>query len=321
MIFLLDHDHRKFGASKFLLELWNQIKNLDTIFYVTPLPMDHIPKYNVLFYYYQVSILQEFINLHNPSILYINSWNHVFQDLKCKGKRIIFHSHETIENYPHDLLQPDYVVSSLIANEYKTKKNILPKVQPPFLSMKSIYTIFESANIPPQQIIHSDKITFGMCGEVSYRKNFPIFIELARMFPRYQFIWIGCENKYKFTVPKNLFIIAFTENPYQYFYHCIDYFILTSTRDPCPYVILENIVLETPIILFDKSILTKHYDSRLDFIYNVNDYFNIKSGMYGIYKFGLKKKQKIQDLGKGAEYIKEVFGNANAVIDELFHSS
>jgi hypothetical protein len=50
-----------------------------------------------------------------------------------------------------------------------------------------------------------------MCGEPSSRKNFGIFCLLARLFPAYDFIWIGAE---KTSHADNLLLVEYTPDPF-----------------------------------------------------------------------------------------------------------
>ena len=100
------------------------------------------------------------------------------------------------------------------------------------------------------------KVTIGMCGSLSKRKNPDLFCRIAEKFPNYNFLWIGGKEDFKIT-PSNLYHVKEVETPYSYYFK-IDHFVLFSEEDPCPYVVLENIFLNRSVIVFEENIFTIH---------------------------------------------------------------
>ena len=41
------------------------------------------------------------------------------------------------------------------------------------------------------RILDKSKITIGMCGQISERKNYKLFIKVSILYPNYNFMWIG----------------------------------------------------------------------------------------------------------------------------------
>jgi hypothetical protein len=307
MIILIDHDIHFFGASKYLFYLSHELKKKKiTCQYIGIIPHD-FAKFD--FYYHNdlFSILK-YIENNNPKYIYINSMNTtLFQIIDYIPKeKLIFHSHESMNDYPHESILPDFVVSEKIAQQYYDRYQIKPKIQRPFIPKEYIMNILQLAQEPvDQKYIDNERITIGMCGEISKRKNFHLFATIASVFPQYDFLWIGGHTEE--TLSKNIIVLPYTNNPYQYYYHCIDYFLLTSEYDPCPYVILENILLETPIILFEKSIFTSHTDELIhSFLCTIKDSFHLRSGIRSIYQYVVQKKTK-KIIGHGQEYIQKYF--------------
>jgi hypothetical protein len=75
----------------------------------------------------------------------------------------------------------------------------------------------------------------------------------------------------------NLFHVLNTSTPYIY-YNVIDYFLLTSFEDPCPYVVLENLYMGNKIITFKQNIYTDHNSPALkDVYYEYNGSININN--------------------------------------------
>ena len=111
--------------------------------------------------------------------------------------------------------------------------------------------------------IDKDKPFIGMSGILSERKNYKLFIQCAKAFPNYNFVWIGGEDEgNEFTGLANLYHIADTENPYKYF-SMLDYFMLVSVHDPCPYVVIESLYLNKKTIMFRDNIYTHHTDPSI----------------------------------------------------------
>lgn len=299
MIILIDHDYRFFGASIYLKYLYNELlKSYKVLYFIPKKPLINI---SIPFIIYENQLIN-LIKQNNPEIIYINSlnqeiiknWNHL------KNYKIIFHSHE----YYCKFIKPDFVVSEFIASFYVDKV----KIQKPFIPLYKLNEIFNYKN--SINLFINDNITIGMCGEMSERKNFSLFSLLPKIFPNYNFIWIGAnkdENVYQ-----NFRIIKYTNQPYTYF-NSIDYLLFTGKNDPCPYVILENIILDTPILLFKNSIMTEINSNLIQYL---DSDLNIKSIVKSIYMF-VKNKKKNYDSNNGYEYIKNHFTNIDNIINYL----
>lgn len=55
-----------------------------------------------------------------------------------------------------------------------------------------------------------------------------------------------------------LFTFIILKNVYKYLYQLVDLFISFSITDPCPFVIIENILLETYTLTFPPNIYYDH---------------------------------------------------------------
>ena len=154
-----------------------------------------------------------------------------------------------------------------------------------------------------------------MCGQVTERKNYKLFIEISTHFPQYNFLWIG-DNINVFDNYSNIYHIKNTINPYKYFKQTLDYFILFSEVDPCPYVVLENILLETPIITFRENIYYHHKNELIEHIYHeYPSCINIQNGIDSINTYIKHKKNITTNLGK--KYIQKYFTNLNEITDKM----
>jgi hypothetical protein len=148
-------------------------------------------------------------------------------------------------------------------------------VFPPFITaqksnkIKELTSINNSKNEVKNNTTYLDhkKIIIGMCGSICNRKGFKTFYKIAQQNPDKQFIWIGGQEQWReaakqiykeeFAELSNFFHVPQTDNPYR-FYNDIDYFFLTSKNDPCPIVVLENLLLGNRIISIDKNIFYDH---------------------------------------------------------------
>lgn len=326
-ILLINHNEELYGASHYLFMLYkhltsdNNYKNVKFILCLNSYNSNIYDKYSinsdeVLEYHCDPTLLYMLYNKFKPFKIYFNSCNYAI----CKIYNYIpdnigiFHSHEIFEHYMvSEQKNPTYVVSDRISNQY-IKKNIKPKIIKPFVD--SIDFILQSADFPMDKkqiknrvgLIDTNKITLGMCGQINTRKNYELFIEVSKVYPNYNFVWIGGDNGSVFDAYDNIYFIPFQNNPYKYFKQLIDYFILFSLQDPCPYVILENILLSSNIITFSDNIYTDHKNALInDFYFEYNGYINKETCLDAINKF-VKHKKNVKYINtNGEKYIENNF--------------
>jgi hypothetical protein len=341
-IFLVNHDYCLFGANHYMYLLFNILNNKYQNTNIKPLlcEVEYNPqlliKYSicqnhVIEYKNDPTLLYMLYEHFQPKLVYLNSCNFaIFNVYKYIPKDItILHSHEIFEHYLLAKINvPNFVVSHRIAQEYNTYyKNdnnyIIPLVRPPFLSNIEEILTLSNENIDVISngfgIIDMNKITIGMCGQITNRKNYQLFIEVSKHYPQYNFIWIGDDNNV-FTKYNNIYYITHTNNPYKYYKQVIDYFILFSHQDPCPYVILENIALETKIITFAKNIYTEHKSDLInDFYFEYPNEINLNNCIDAVNKFVKIKKQnlKITKSNKGQKYIDKYFSFPHHIYQKI----
>jgi hypothetical protein len=278
--FLVNHDNNCYGASHYLYLLYNFLKtNLTDIHFLlcevsinnTILQKYNIDRQNVIEYKNDPTLLYFLYDKINPKLIYFNSCNHSIYTIfsYIPENKCIYHSHEIKDHYLlSNQISPTFVVSDRISKSYKSNQ---PLIQPPIIP--SIQHIMNLSNESIENIknkfgnIDLNKINIGMCGQISERKNYSLFIEISTYFSQYNFLWIG-DNSSIFDNYSNIYHIKNTLNPYKYFKQILDYFILFSIADPCPYVVLENLLLETPIITFRDNIFYDHKNELIQHIYN-----------------------------------------------------
>ena len=329
-IFLVNHDDHLYGASHYIYSLFLFLQNkyktqTDVIILLCEFTYNveifnkyKITEKDVLEYKGDPTLLYMLYDKLQPKVVYLNSCNiAIYKVYKFFPENVrILHSHEIKKHYLlNKKLLPDYVVSDVIANQYE--KN--PSIQPPFLL--DIAEIVNFSNEKVEEIsntfgkMDTSKITIGMCGQINERKNFSLFIEMSTQFPAYNFLWIG-DTKNVFEKYNNIFHIQSTINPYKYFKQVVDYFILFSREDPCPYVILENILLETNIITFTENIFYHHKNQMLAKTYfSYDGCIDKMTCIDAINKF--VKNKKTITTNNGVRYIQQYFSSPTNIEKEL----
>jgi hypothetical protein len=217
--------------------------------------------------------LREICELLNPKLIYVNSINNPlasFVNQTNLSHRILTHSHEVYEHYSHQIRKPDWVVSERIKQTYIDQNDYAPKVQPPIITEDVFNLIDDSVKIPVSVgnefgPLDLSRLTIGMSGQTDSRKNPKLFLEVAKIYPRLNFIWIGGQKNF-FESQTNLYHVPEVSVPYSY-YLLFDYFMLFSLQDPCPYVVLENLYLNNKVITFKENIYYEHNSPLLEDLY------------------------------------------------------
>ena len=219
-----------------------------------------------------------------------------------------------------------YVVSENIKEEFVQNGFEEVFVSPPFVPKKEqkridvlkLEPVEKIKNISNCRVLNAKKTIIGMCGTMCDRKNFTMFCEIARSLKNIEFLWIGgnissVDEKYKKI--NNLFIVENTTNPYKHF-ELLDYFLLTSKCDPCPFVVLENLYLNKKVIVLDKNIHYEHDTSSLEnYIILKNHENSSKIITHKLKKLKLNKRRN--KTSKNTDYIKLHFSHPKNIIDEI----
>lgn len=325
-ILLVNHDSVPYGATHYLFTLYNILKSngLDCCVLDETYNLDLYKKYNVVLddvfsYEYNSFFIEEVCRLSKPKVIYLNSVNEqIFEFTKNKNYQMIKHSHEVPEYYP--IGNPDYVVSKKIKKDYIKNHNHNPKVQPPILNQEVLDIIDEEIKkevlvVNKYNIIDTDKICIGMCGQTDERKNPELFLEVAKLHPELNFIWVGGETN-MFEDEPNIYHVKTTLLPFKYFM-LFDYFMLFSKKDPCPYVVLENLYINNRIITFKDNICTNHKCKKLKSLYfEYNGEISLDSANYMIKNYVKNKATRKGNSGKN--YILENFTKINKNLLDLF---
>lgn len=329
----INHASDLTGAPNFLYNFVIHLNSLNifkNIIVAEPFYNEQCPinsKIPIIYYKNNILLLLKSIIDINPVFIYSNSQNQfLFNNnsyKECFNYKTLFHFHECMhdfcsmqnENLKLEIKEEKtFVVSEHIKEEFKNYgyKNL--SVFPPFLSSDKINKIIKFSkkivNVKNNfRNLDKNKIAIGMSGSVCHRKNFLLFYNLAFKNPDKEFIWIGgtdweqkesiCNAPFKDL--ENLFHIPHTTNPWAY-YRLLDYFFLTSDRDPCPYVVLENLLLNNKIITLKNNIYYRHNQNDLEnYIVINNDNLSNDGIIDEFKKLNLNKNKNITD--KNTSYI------------------
>jgi len=322
-ILLVSHDNSIYGATHYLYLLFEQLKLKG--FKVKMLEADNNPmleeKYklsasDVMYYKKDPTLLYHICMATKARKIYFNSMTSAMaRVVKYIDKsKLIIHSHE-IEDHYVCTTPPTFVVSVPISKQYK----VPPKVQPPIIS-REILDLIDVEFCKPASVsnhageIDRSKITIGMCGNLSDRKNYKLFIELAENLNQYNFLWVGGDHDVD-CASDNFYHVKNVNLPYKY-YSLMDYFLLTSKEDPCPYVILESLYVNNRVLTFRDNIYTDHKHPLLEGIYfEYPGAIDLVTATEHIMANAVKKADKTST--SGSEYILKYFSSFG---DELFNS-
>jgi hypothetical protein len=320
-IVLVNHVSNPYGATHYLLNLFKLLKNkgikvclLDEIVNEKLYSKYQIDTKDVISYEQDLTLLCYIYEKIKPKIFYLNSIRDIFVDfIKLKNPNVVTHSHEIADVYGRYDLLPTYVVSKRIQKEFEDKYNHKPEIQPPIFLKEALELIDEefSKELPKVSNHNGDidlsKITIGMCGQTEPRKNPSLFAEISKLYPEYNFLWVGGEEGY-FAKIDNLYHVPVVQLPYVY-YKLMDYFVLFSKEDPCPYVVLENLYVNNKVITFKDNIYTDHKSEHTQDIYfEFDGEVSIKNLCKVINGRVIEKTNRI---GNGKKYIMDNFTKIN----------
>ena len=258
-VVLINHSQEQYGATQYLHRLRDFLQaSGDQVVVLEPRVDDNVFSYdeNVISYHADEHVLYWLCVRLSARVYYFNSMNRemalAIPYVKLTGARVILHSHEIKQHYHWSGLIPDFVVSERIAQQYQTP----PQVQPPVLWPMG-YQEQVNSLVNELRELDRSKIVLGMCGSLTARKNYQLFYQVADFFQaQFEFVWIG-GSSWPMPPLANVFHVPETRTPGSY-YGLLDYFVLFSLHDPCPYVVLENLEYGNRVLTFRDSIYTNH---------------------------------------------------------------
>jgi len=295
-IFLVNHSSSTNGATMFLFDIHRilshrfsncQIVLVDEFHNVELCKRARLEEGSTyLNYKYDVNLLTMLTQKFQPRVVLINSSNNVFSRyldwiMEAMPQITTFtHSHEIMEHYrPIMSRVPQFVVSNKIRDEYRAMTDQPIRIQPPIhdratwegILRKSMYKVDRAIRNTKGETMPPGRTVIGMSGQLVARKNPGLFRLCAERFPQHNFMWIGGDEekgKELFAGVPNIFHISTTTNPYQYF-KMLDYFVLFSTIDPCPFVVIEALFLNITVVTFFDNMYYNHglFSSTIRLLY------------------------------------------------------
>lgn len=282
----INHQSNLTGAPLFLQDLANSISGHNNVIFIDCFPNKYFNlNRNIIkaYHFNDAKIIKKILDdTFMINLIYSNSLNPMLDNIDLFKKylyKTIFHFHECkidiLERIKYDQL------SEIVENSYRTvftAEKILHDCKlkvtdslltcPEFIGQKRVKTILSNNN---RRKKYNQRPIICMCGTNCDRKNPQLFKELAILNPEYDFLWIGADISQDGI--ENLTVIPQTQNPAKYFAQ-IDYFLLTSIRDPCPIVVLENLLMNNKVILLKDNIQYEHKISELENVFLINNHNN-----------------------------------------------
>jgi glycosyltransferase involved in cell wall biosynthesis len=325
-ILLVSHENSIYGATNYLYTIYKMLKKtneniilIDDFENGKLLNKFGLKRSEVLFYEGDPTLLYWMCVKINPKLIYFNSMNSQIADVVkfIDKSKYVIHSHEVRQHFTCDVF-PSFVVSKRISEQY----NSIPKIQQPIFTEdmieimnKNLKESFEVRNLNGP--LNKNKITIGMCGSLTERKNYRLFIETAKELKDFNFLWVGGSETIESKEIPNLYHIKDTKRPHSY-YKYMDYFVLFSNIDPCPYVVLENLYAGNKVLTFKENIYTDHKcDLLKDIYFEFDGEINLENAIKFIQETCLNKADRSNLNGK--LYIEQNFTKLTQDILDLLN--
>lgn len=325
---LVDHNSNINGASHSLFILANFLKSENkSIIILTPQTIGEVicNKYELkaedfISYKEDPTILFWLCkNIQSPKII-MNSINGAMSHTMrwIERDRLVLFSREIKQDYMRlSCYEPDIVITKLISDTYDSLPLIQTPICPQFLQSRIYSDYEEEVHFKEMDIT---KVTIGMCGSLTERKNFRMFLEVAELLPDYNFIWIGGEKMD--TTLQNVYHITDTATPFKY-YKLIDYFVLFSECEPFGNVVVENLLLNKKVLGFRDNVWFDFKDELTKYNYfEFQGKITTENAINHILNIATRKQshEKYMDAPSNL-YVRENFSEYTLSFQQLLNSS
>lgn len=139
--------------------------------------------------------------------------------------------------------------SAIIAVSDYDRKNLIKE-----RITRNVYTIYNGLEIYNRHEIEwpikRSERTILSIARIGPQKNFRLFIQIAELLPKYNFVWIGNQSSPDCVIPSNVFLLGELPEAYRYYKHA-DLCLLTSNYEGLPMCIIEAMALSKPIVASD----------------------------------------------------------------------
>jgi len=212
-----------------------------------------------------------------PDLIYLNSvWSApVSIILPLPDVPVLMHVHEldigirlAVRQYPNEVLRsPNHyiAVSDAVSQALQAGHGISQNKITTILGAVPDKDVISDVNSIKSTTGNTMPFIVGGCGTSYWRKGVFLWLQVARDVvsrigaEAVKFIWVGAadadelimceESARKLGVENNVQFVATTAEPLTWFRQ-FDVFAMTSIEDPCPIVVLENMMLGTPVLCF-----------------------------------------------------------------------
>jgi len=224
------------------------------------------------------SKLQERINAWQPDVIYVNSVVslNLFEIMDLPAVPLLLHVHELDvairlgigDDNPLLTTKPD----KYLAVAEPVKRLLIDRFGIEGTRISLVHEFVPDADIQSPLPVPVERVdqrfVVGGAGYPGWRKGTTLWLQMAVELKKImgenqvRFVWVGVREGYestffreearKFKIDKLIEFVPVTKTPLPY-YAGFDVFAMTSLEDPCPLVVLENMMLEKPVFCFAGS--------------------------------------------------------------------
>jgi glycosyltransferase involved in cell wall biosynthesis len=317
------------GGNQFIINMYTFYKSLGMNIVVNPLNKSSISeKFKCITYTdIKYNINYDYIENFKPDLLILNTYyNLSSNDIASLSKitKIIFVTHSDVAFSNKYIKKSNLYFDKIITVNNRTKEKLEIKLN---INNSKFFKLTNYIDITINEQIKNTKVhKFGVISRFSVDKNIPMFIlsliKIFKKYPHYKCHLIGgfnqnYDNYLKFLciendIQNNVIFEGIQPDVIKY-YEMLDFIILPSVSEGCPYNLIESLTLGIPVIASDvggnnelienekngflykyegikefeeDTIYINNYDSQLSIIgyYINNENFDIKYTLSNTFK-------------------------------------
>ena len=226
---------------------------------------------------YSISRLEKQLKAWQPDVIYVNSVVslRLFESIGLPAVPVLLHVHELDVIIKLGLGDSINLLTTkpdkYIAVAEPVKRLLIDRFAIPESRIALVHEFVPDADfyqhVAEPEEARDDCFVVGGAGQPGWRKGTTLWLQTAvelktRMGAKVRFVWVGIrdddhgtffqEEARKFRIHDSIDFIPVTSTPLQY-YALFDVFAMTSYEDPCPLVVLENMMLKKPVFCFAGS--------------------------------------------------------------------
>ncbi|MBV6880173.1 glycosyltransferase [Epilithonimonas ginsengisoli] len=134
----------------------------------------------------------------------------------------------------------------VVASDYDRKNAINEGVN------KNLHVVYNGVETPHKEPqlslpgVKSDKKTIICIARISPQKRFESYLDIAKLLPEYEFVWIGAQEQYP-NLPPNVIVLEGMPNAKR-FIQLADLFVLPTNYEGVPIVIIDALSYGKPVV-------------------------------------------------------------------------